>query len=291
MSRETSVNNQFPHAGLAAYFERPVSQDHAVAERLADLLVDARWPWIPWWAEFSGVHKRDDQAAVRVGGKNGAAPLVEGLLSSRFARLRMNRAKGDKDFTSVNLNFDPARTQLGDEAPYRILATCRSAELPDGKTFDAWISLAHDLVATVGALNATIGAWPTYDMAIGDTWLTRVILDTPKGDTPLNDPPGEFMVQRELLKKWSHKLGRTYARHPRWGTYLNGAHVAAIGGVDRIRTEVQPARIEAVGELTYVQLTDSIGTGMSGVADERRRKLQALMAPILLGAGQPSSPA
>jgi hypothetical protein len=291
MSRPTSVNNQFPHVGLAAYFTHTFVRDRVRVERVAELLVDSRWPWIPWWAEFSGIHKRDDRTSVRVGGKNGIEPLVNGLMSPRLRTLYMDRAKGDKNFTSVRLPFDPEIEDPSAEAPYKLWITCRSAELPEGKTFADWITLAHDLVAAVGALNATLGAWPTYDLAIGDTWLTRVILDTAKGDIPLNDPPGEFMTQRELLKRWSHKLGRTYARHPRWGTYLNATHVAAIGGVERIRAEVQPARIDPVGDLTYIQLTDAIETGMSPQAGERRRKLQALMDPILLGAGQPPRPA
>lgn len=117
-----------------------------------------------------------------------------------------------------------------------------------------------------------------------------MVLDTARGDTPLDDLPADLDQQTDLLQLWWKKLGRTCARHPRWGTYLNSVHVAAIGGVERIRAEVQPARLEAVGELTYIQLTDSIETGMSALAGERRRKLQALMAPILLGAGQPSAP-
>lgn len=287
MIREISVNNQFPHVGLAAYFTNTIVRDRGVVVRVAELLVDTRWPWIPWFASFAGIHKRDDRASVRVGGKNGIEPLVNGMMSPRLGTLYMNRAKGDKNFTSVCLPFDPEIEDPDAEAPYKLWVTCRSAELPDGKTFEDWLTLAHDLVIAVGALNATIGAWPTFDMAIADTWLTRIVLDTPRGDIPLNDLPVDFNGQSDLLRKWWKKLGRTYARHPRWGTYLNSAHVAAIGGLDRIRDEVQPARIEAVGELTYIQLTESIETGMSAAAGERRRKLQALMAPILLGAGHP----
>jgi hypothetical protein len=291
VSRLPNVNNQYPHVGMAAYFVRPVSEAHDLAERVAQLLVDRRWPWIPWYAEFVGVHKRDDTASVRVGGKNGYAPLLGGITSPRFQKLRMNRARGDKDFTSVNLPFHAHRLEWGYEAPYDLWITCRSAELPEGKTFDNWGSLAHDLVTAVGAVNATIGSWPTYDHAVRDTWLTRMVLDTPKGDIALNDLPEDFESQIDLLQRWRKRLGRTYARHPRWGTYLNATHVAAIGGVERIRAEVQPARIDPVGDLTYIQLTDSIETGMSPQAGARRRKLQALMEPILLGAGQPPRPA
>jgi hypothetical protein len=289
MSREPSINDQFPHVGLAAYFPRSVAHDRATVERVAALLVDRRWPWLPWWASFSGVHKRDDRTSVRVGGKNGVEPLVNGMLSRRLATLDLDRAKGDGNFTSVCLPFDPRLEEWGAEAPYALWVTCRSAELPDGKRFEDWIELMHELVTAVGALNATMGAWPTMSHAIRDTWKTRMVLDTARGDIRLNDLPADLDQQIGLLQLWWKKLGRTYARHPRWGTYLNAAHVDAIGGVDRIRAEVQPARIDAVGELTYIQLTDSIDTGMSAVAGERRRKLQAIMAPILLGAGQPTT--
>lgn len=288
MSRELSVNDQLPHVGMAAYFPRSVAHERSTVERVAALLVDGRWPWLPWWASFSGVHKRDDRASVKVGGKNGAKPLIDGMLSKRLATLYMDRAKGDGNFTTVRLPFDLELEELGAEAPYALWVTCRSAELPEGKRFEDWIALAHELVNAVGALNATIGAWPTMGHAIRDTWKTRMVLDTARGDTPLNDLPADLDQQIDLLQLWWKKLGRTYARHPRWGTYLNAAHIEAIGGVDRIRSDVQPARIEAVGELTYIQLTDSIETGMSAVAGERRRRLQSLMEPILLGAGQRS---
>lgn len=288
MTSGPSINDQFPHAGLAAYFPHSVARDAALVERVARLLVDERWPWVPWYATFVGLHKRDDAAAVRVGGKNGYAPLVAGLSSPRFQTLRMNRAKGDKNYTSVELPFHPRQETWG-EAPYALWITCRSAELPPGTSFEAWLTLAHDLVAAVGALNATIGAWPTFSHAIRDTWLTRMVLDTPRGDTALNELPEDVDAQIGLLQTWWKKVGRTYARHPRWGTYLNAAHVEAIGGVERIRAEVQPARIDAVGGLTYIQLTESIDTGMATEAGARRRALQTLMAPILLGAGQPVS--
>jgi hypothetical protein len=288
---EVSINNQFPHVGLAAYFNQSLWRVRDRVERVASLLVDQRWPWVPWWASYSALHKRDDRSSVRVGGKNGFAPLALGMQSERLDTLYMNRAKGDKNFTSVMLDLGRRGEDWGDEAPFQLWITCRSAGLPAEKSLEEWSSLMHELVDAVGALNATLGAWPTFNHAIRDTWLTRMVLDTPKGDIALNDLPEDFESQIDLLQRWRKRLGRTYARHPRWGTYLNATHVAAIGGVERIRAEVQPARIAPVGDLTYIQLTDTIETGMSPQAGERRRKLQALMEPILLGAGQPPRPA
>ncbi len=287
MTSAPSLNNSYPHVGLAAYFGRALWRDAERVERVAALLVDKRWPWIPWWASYSGLHKRDDRSSVRVGGKNGVAPLVEGLLFPKLATLRMDRARGDGNFTSVFLKTGRVGEDWGYEAPFDLWVTCRSAELPPGKSFEAWLTLAHDLVAAVGAAHATLGAWPTFDWAICDTWLMRMVLDTPVGDVDLGLPAG-FDAQLGLVSKWRKFLGRTYARHPRWGTYLNDGHLAAIGGIERVRAEVAPARVERVGELTYLQLTESIETALTAEAGARRERLEALMAPILVGAPRPA---
>ncbi len=281
MARQPSINSQFPHAGLVAFFEKAVWVDPDRAQRVADLLVDKRWPWIPWWASYSGLHKRDDRRSVRVGGKNGSAPILEGLRSDKLSRLDMNRARGDGDFTSVMLNLDRSREEWNE--PFQLRVTCRSAELPPGKSFAAWIELMHELVTELGVLHAILGAWPTYDLAICDTWLMNLILDTPQGDVDLGLPAG-FQKQTSLAAKWFKFIGRRYARHPRWGTYLHDGHLEAIGGLARVKAEVEPARVDRVGELTYIQLTESIETALTPVAGERRRRLEDLMAPILVGA-------
>ncbi|MBZ0232168.1 MAG: hypothetical protein K8M05_07420 [Deltaproteobacteria bacterium] len=280
------IDNQFPHAGLAAYFARVTWTDRARAERIAQLLVDERWPWLPCWLSYSGLHKRDDRKAGRVGGKNGAGPILDALLSDKLMTLRLNRARGDGDFTTVMLNLDREKEKWSEG--YQLRVTCRSAELPEGKSFEGWIELMHELLVEVGALHATIGAWPTYDLAMCDTWLTRMVLDTPSGDIDLGLPEA-FQEQISLVSQWRKLMGRVYARHPRWGTYLHDGHLAAIGGVERVRAEVEPARIERVSDLTYIQLTDSIDTGLTPLAGERRRRLEHLMAPILVGAPRPDA--
>lgn len=277
-----------PHVGLAAYFPLPPGRDAGVAQRLAELLVDSRWPWLPCWTSRSGIDKRDDTTSVRSGGKNGARPVLDLLLSDKTSMLHMNRAMGDDNFTTVMLDVDPRESRRGDN--YELLVTCRTVDLPAGKSFEAWLTLAHELVATVGATHATLGAWPTYNMAIQDTWRTRMILDTPRGDFDLGLPEA-FRAQLDALGSNLRQSGRAYARHPRWGTYLHAEHLAAIGGVDRVRAEVAPARIEPVGALTYLQLTDSIDTALTPEAGAKRRALEALMAPILVGAPLPPPPA
>ncbi len=275
------------YVGVSAYFSRTTWTEQARAERLAALLMDPRWTWAPWWVSFAGRHKRDDQRMIRVGGKAGVAPILEGFASAKLATMYLNRARGDGNFASVLLDIDREKAEWEYEAPYRMLIVYRSSELPESKPFSSWISLAHELVTSVGALNATLGAWPSRDMAIGDTWLTRTVVDTAKGEFSLGLPAG-FDAQISLLAKWLRFLGRTYARHPRWGTYLNAAHLAAIGGVERVQAEVAPAVITPLGELTYLQLTPNIETAMSPEAEQKRQALEALMAPILLGAPRPT---
>ncbi len=145
-------------------------------------------------------------------------------------------------------------------------------------------SAAHAACDELEARHAVVGAWPSVDWAIADSWTMRTVLDTPKGDLVLG-PNQKFQEQISLASSWKLFFGRTYARHPRWGNYLNDVHLEKIGGVERIAAEVEPAAIRRVGELTYVQLTSSVETGMSAEAGVKRDKLEALMAPMLPGAG------
>ncbi len=280
------LNSAFPHVGVAIYYATPPATVAGRIERLAQLLTDARWPWLPWWASYTAVDKRNDRSSIRVGGKNGTAPLLDGMSSPTMRTLHMNRARGDGNFTTVLLSLLRAGNPGTAMSTW---ITCRSAELPPDKTFEDFIALTHDLVLALGSRHATIGAWPTFSHARCDTWQTRMILDTPKGDINLG-LPSDFSEQLSLLSEWGFLLGETYARHPRWGTYLHPGHVAAIGGLDRLRAEVAPARLDAVGDLLYVQLTDSIDTAMSPLATEKRLALEGLMAPILLGAERPQPP-
>lgn len=287
MTPGQSDDAKHAYVGLAAYFPRITWNAPQHAEKLASLFLDARWAWPPWWVAYSGKHKRDDRGMVRFGGKAGMAPMLEGLSSKKLSTLYIKRARGDGDFANVSLDVDHEKASWDYETPYEMLIVYRCSDLPTSNPFSSWIPLAHELVASVGALNATLGVWPTRAMALGDTWLIRTVIDTPKGDFSLG-LPANFEEQTSLLAKWIRYRGRTYARHPRWGTYLNAAHLAAIGGVERVQAEVAPAVITPLGELTYLQLTPSIETAMSPEAEQKRQALEALMAPILLGAPRPT---
>ena len=110
---------------------------------------------------------------------------------------------------------------------------------------------------------------------MSDASMLRMVLDTRWGQYELGVLPSSAdRTDRRMI-------GKTYARYPRWGTYLNEAHLAAIGGAERVLADVTPARIDRIGDLTYIQLTASIETAMTVECGERRRRLEALMAPIL----------
>lgn len=270
-----------PTVGLAVYFAKPVGagRDPAKEDALARLLVDPRWPWQPWWASYSAADAREDRPSVRVGGSKGHAALAEGIGNPRLWTLWMNRTMGDNNVATVMLDLRGVRA----DRVSKLLITSRTSELPVGKSFDAFLTLLHELVVTVEAEHAILGAWPTYAMARSDTGLTRMLLDTPAGDINLGLPL-DFDAQRALVAEHSDRVGHAYARHPRWGTYLHAGHLAAIGGVEKIVAEVAPAVIQPIGALTYVQLTDSIDTALTPEAGAKRRALEALMAPILVGA-------
>jgi hypothetical protein len=274
-----------PHVGVAAYFPEPVWKDQTKAERLAPLLVDPRWPWAPWWLSFSAQDKRNDSKSVRVGGKNGSEALVAALHRRDLLHLRLRRTSGENNHCDLALTM----TDTGDRPRASSLeVVCKATDLPAGRSIEDFLALTHEILEVVGAENAVIGAWPTRDYAICDVSFLRMVLDTPKGDINLG-LTGEFARQRDLGSSVRYQLGRTYARFPRWGTYLHAGHLAAIGGLERVRAVVDPAVVEPVGALAYLQLTPSVDTAQSPEAEAKRRALEELMAPILPGTTEPST--
>src|SRR5690606_30169691 len=111
--------------------------------------------------------------------------------------------------------------------------------------------------------------------------LNDVTLNARVGLTGVDFEPPDFALQNNRANYWRDKLGGTYVRHPRWGNYLGRAHIDQIGGLDRIRDEVAPARIVELGNLVYIQLTDDPHDAITAECERKRRALEAVMAPIL----------
>ena len=119
------------------------------------------------------------------------------------------------------------------------------------------------------------------ERSAADTTLGSIVLDSRgRGEIDLG-PGAEFIAQNRRANYWRDKLGGTYVRHPRWGTYLRRAHVDQIGGTDRIRERVAPAKIVELGALVFVQLTERFDDALSAEADARRRAFEELLAPIV----------
>ncbi|MBE7452049.1 MAG: hypothetical protein HS111_25140 [Kofleriaceae bacterium] len=125
----------------------------------------------------------------------------------------------------------------------------------------------HELVTELGVLHAILGAWRTYDLAICDTRLMNLILDTPQGDVDLRLPAG-FPGSRPAWPRSGSSSSVAGTPGIRAGDLLHDGHLEAIGGLARVKAEVEPARVDRVGELTYIQLTESIETALTPVAGE-----------------------
>jgi hypothetical protein len=275
-----------PHLGVAAYFSKPVFANEVTIDRLARLFVDPRWPWLPWWASYSAPDPRNDSKAIRVGGKNGYSPIVEALRRRDLHALRLNRTHGENNNCSAEIDLHKLNAER--ETSYPLWLICKATDLPADKSIDDFLALTHEILEVVGAATAVIGAWPTHNYAICDVSFLRMVLDTPKGDINLG-LTGDFARQRDLGSSVRYQLGRAYARFPRWGTYLHAGHLAAIGGLERVRAVVDPAVVQRVGALTYLQLTPSVDTAQSPEAEAKRRALEELMAPILPSTTEPST--
>ena len=269
MTRRDKLEPTFAYAALAAYLEDPV-RDPALAERVGALMFDERWPWLPWYLSYDGIDRPYDRASTRVNGKTGPAALAEGLLDAKLDRARLRRTVDGVAVSEAELDLG----RIG-QWPFEFLMVTRVANLPPGKTGEAWLALVHDLLRELSPRNAVLGIWPAYSPAHSDALKMRIVLDTRWSQHELG------VVPTSADPTASHLIGRRYARYPRWGTYLKDEHLAAIGGADRVRAEVEPFAIERIGSVTYIQLTEAIETAMTPLAGERRRRLETLMAPIL----------
>jgi hypothetical protein len=70
-------------------------------------------------------------------------------------------------------------------------------------------------------------------------------------------------------------------RFPRWGTLVNHAHVAQLGGVAAIERAVEPAMVRTLAGGVYFQLTASVADAMRDEAMEKQRRFTELAEPLL----------
>lgn len=257
--------------GLGASYGTELYRDPERVARVARLMLDERWP-----RRFSKwqVHTHASTSE----GRRGRIPAdTLAQITSALA----DSATVWVDLKTPGQNWDNVCVQAGTDralyrsyaCPFRLEASIEPVNLTDtNAVVRRWVSLAHDLVSAVGARNGTITVASSGD----------VILDQSLPYLPDPDDHLRIMGGGTSGGESRKKLGDTLARYPRWGTYLHPEHVAAIGGRERIAREVEPALLEPVDDLLYIQLTADFADAHTPAMWEKRLKLRKLMAPILV---------
>ncbi len=270
------------HLGFAARYATRLVDSRERAQRVAALLVDPRWPWSPASLSTGVVGSFTKRTrATRVGAATGQKRLVDSILDPTTRVLLLAPSSREAKF------FADVRIETGTyalssrEQPFTADAHTRAYDLPNGKTVGNWIDLVHELIETLDVASAILPLYETANAILADTSLMTIVRDSRwTGRTDLG--PGEdFAAQNHRAQYWRDRLGATYVRNARWGTYLRDHHVEAIGGLDRIRREVDPARVTVLGQLVYFQLTDTVDEGLTDACEAKRRAFDVLLAPIL----------
>jgi hypothetical protein len=247
-------------------------------ERISALLTDPRWPWQPQLT-------RPDQCPGQdlYSWKSGKIPSarlseeIRAIIASEVTAgviLALSR-KDSLNHCWIHLKTGrPSILHEGVEAPLVGLGLCRTENLPKGKSVEAWLEVVHELVATTQSANAVIWIDDDERRILSRQYGTGVRQPKRSEDYPPNEN-----VRVQLGRA---RLGVRYARPPGWGTYLNSIHVAAIGGRERIREVVQPPVMRDVGELLYLQLSESVADALSSEVTTKRHALTTLMEPLAL---------
>jgi len=263
--------NEPLRVGLAAHYGTELYKDAERVARTARLMLDDRWPqrFTKWQ-----VHP----VTGTVEGRRGKLPpepldQVAGALADSTTNWVELKTPGP-EWHDVSIKAGTERDLYPTHVcPFRAMASINVDKLPAPRTdVYRWVTLAHDLVSTVGARNATITVAPSGD----------VILD--QSIPYLPDPNDDLLIMGggPALGDAQRNVGGKYARYPRWGTYLHAEHVAAIGGRDRIAREVEPALFEQLDDLLYIQLTAGIDDAWTPAMWAKRLKLRKLMESILV---------
>jgi hypothetical protein len=270
------------YLGFATRYATRLVDSRERAQRVAALLMDPRWPWPPKSFSTGVVGSFTKRTRTRkVGPATGQKRLLDSILdpSTRVLLLSTHSLEA-KDH--AHLRIETGTYSLSSwEQPFRADGQTRAHDLPAGKTVENWIHLVHELIETLDVASAILPLYETATAVLADTSLTSIVSESRwNGRTDLG--PGEdFSAQNDRAQYWRDLLGATYVRNARWGTYLRDHHVEAIGGLDRIRREVEPARVTVLGPLVYFQLTETVDEGLTDACEAKRRAFDVLLAPIL----------
>lgn len=247
--------------------------------RLAALVLDSRWkyrfrlinighvPGRPLTPVFSGIIPASKLDAA----------VSESLLSTSTERVLFGVSRSrQSELDTARFSVEPGRgTPLDGAYPYTARAHWF---VPDETNREAaaraWLELQHEILRLLGAIHGVVIASTDFDVLGIELWLSNV----DRNGIAVHPDPAEissYAVHRRTL-------GDEYIRAPRWGTYLKPAHVAAVGGRDRIVDFVKPPVVRDVGELLYVQLSERVGDALAPETEVRRRVFAELLAPITM---------
>lgn len=257
--------------GFLFIYKTPI-YERAAAERVASLLTDPRLPWQP--------------ALVRPDGRSGHAvyPWPPGKIAARELRETVIDVLTSDCTNGINLvssrqeklnhawfHLHSGRWDVTDEGkafPFPGRGICRSA----GKPLDGWVDVVHELARVLAIAHGVIFAGederPISSLQYGiGKHQPRMPQDYPHNET-------------ERVRRVERELGERYVRPPRWGTYLRGEHVAAVGGRAKIAEVVQPPVMREVGPLLYVQLSERVEDAVAPETEARRKVFTELLEPI-----------
>lgn len=261
--------------GLLALHARAIHAQPEIAARIAELIVDPRWPW-----PATLVRPTPMPGAPLYEWPSGKIPRAR-LSSIALDVLRSDRALGihvaasrKDELNHVFAHIDAGHAEYtgcadGTEFPFEAKLYCRAEQLPADASLDAWVEVLHELVVLLDAPNAVIFA------RSDERHIWSLLYHT--GSWRPDQPPDYPHNINARIAGARGVLGSQRICPAQWGTYLSRAHVDQVGR-DKLVAAAAVAR--DVGELLYLQCSERAGDAFSAEALERRRALEALLAPI-----------
>jgi hypothetical protein len=261
--------------GFLAVHARSIHAEPDVAARIAELLVDPRWPWpmhlvrpsqtprapvYPWPSGKVPSAKLPSTVLDILRADN---TLGIHLVASRKDELNHVFAHifaGHADYTG-----QPESTRY----PFEAKLFCRAEQLPAGARLDAWVELLHELVVLLDTPHAVI-------MTRDDErhiWSLLYGLGSAAADKPADHPHNVSA----RVNAGRREIGAARIRPPEWGTYLSPSHVDQIG---RDKLVAAAAVSREVGKLLYLQCSERAADALGPEALERRQAIARLLAPI-----------
>jgi hypothetical protein len=261
--------------GMQCVQDASLARDPACLARIAELVTDPRW--MHRLKLITTVWMPGTPPAPRFPGVIPAAELretaVEALSSPSVAQVMFSISQKDS-LDHAHLDVGTGRL-ASDNIAVRSNARVRiPADADRDAVATAWVELQHAIVETLGAIHGVIVTGTNEYVVNAEIWLSLTTVD----GRVMHPNPDE--INSYAVRKW--ELGHAYVRRPRWGTYLKPAHVAAVGGRERILEVVQPEVTRDVGALFYVQLTARVSDATSELAKQRAAAFANLLAPITM---------